>query len=445
MHALLINPWIYDFKCYDFWIKPHGLLRIATILKNNNFSVDLIDCMDRFDIEMKNYKAKNDEYGKGKFYYEEVAKPDIYSKIPRKYKRYGMPVEIFKNKLRKIQKPDVIIVTSSMTYNYEGVFLIIDILKEFFESTKIILGGTYATLCTEHAIKNSNANFVWKGSLEKSFFRILTRYTKKVVDCDENLNEILPDYSFYKTTPYVAVRMTYGCPFHCTYCAIKSFYDGYYQRKKQNVLQELKKYADAGILDIAFYDDALLYKSFYIKSILKEIIKENLKFRFHTPNGLHASYIDEELAKLLKSSGFVDLRVSLETSDYELQKKTGGKVSDEIFKRALKNLKNAGFTGSDIGVYILAGLPGQNYNSVLKDVNYLIDKKVKIKLANYSPIPGTVDFFKIRPNVRAQLAAEPLKQNELYFLTINTDFTWEDNEKIKMTINEYNNSLNPTG
>ncbi len=112
MHALLVNPWIYDFKCHDFWIKPHGLLRIATILKENNFTVDLIDCMDRFADDMKNFKAEDDEYGRGKFYYEELAKPDVYAKIPRKYKRYGMPVTLFKKKLEEIQKPDIILVTS---------------------------------------------------------------------------------------------------------------------------------------------------------------------------------------------------------------------------------------------------------------------------------------------------------------------------------------------
>lgn len=441
MHALLINPWIYDFKCYDFWMKPHGLLRIATILKNNNFSVDLIDCMDRFSEEMKNYEQKHDEYGKGHFYSEEISKPDIYIKIPRKYKRYGMPVDLFKNKIEKLQKPDIILITSSMTYNYEGVFLAIDILKEKFETTKIILGGIYATLCTEHAKKHSKANFVWNGPVENSFFRLLKQYTGKTIEHDGNLNEVLPDYSFYKDTPYAAVRLSYGCPFNCTYCAIKNFHGNYYQRQKENVLKELKNYAEKGIQDIAFYDDALLYKNFYIKSVLKEIIKENFKFRFHTPNGLHAVYIDIEMAELLKNAGFVDLRISLESSDYELQKITGGKVNDGSFKNALYNLKNAGFKGNDTGVYILAGLPGQNYQYVLKDVQYLMDKKVKIKLANYSPIPGTVDFLKIKSDIRAQIAAEPLKQNEHYFLTLNTDFTWEDNEKIKLIINEYNKTL----
>jgi len=28
-NILLINPWIYDFAAYDFWMKPLGLLTLA--------------------------------------------------------------------------------------------------------------------------------------------------------------------------------------------------------------------------------------------------------------------------------------------------------------------------------------------------------------------------------------------------------------------------------
>jgi hypothetical protein len=30
---LLINPWIYDFAAYDFWIKPMGLMMLGAILR----------------------------------------------------------------------------------------------------------------------------------------------------------------------------------------------------------------------------------------------------------------------------------------------------------------------------------------------------------------------------------------------------------------------------
>jgi hypothetical protein len=29
LKILLVNPPIYDFSAYDFWLKPYGLLRVA--------------------------------------------------------------------------------------------------------------------------------------------------------------------------------------------------------------------------------------------------------------------------------------------------------------------------------------------------------------------------------------------------------------------------------
>jgi hypothetical protein len=42
MRALLVNPWVYDFKAFDFWNKPVGLLIVANILKKIGFEPKLI-------------------------------------------------------------------------------------------------------------------------------------------------------------------------------------------------------------------------------------------------------------------------------------------------------------------------------------------------------------------------------------------------------------------
>jgi hypothetical protein len=48
-NVLLINPWIYDFTAYDFWLKPLGLLYIAALLgRHGSFRLSFIDCLDRF-------------------------------------------------------------------------------------------------------------------------------------------------------------------------------------------------------------------------------------------------------------------------------------------------------------------------------------------------------------------------------------------------------------
>jgi len=441
--ALLINPWICDFKCHDFWVKPYGLLRISTYLKQNGFETFLIDCMDRHDPAMAAYGIKDRRYGRGDFYQEELSKPEPYKKVPRKYKRYGFPVEVFKKKLEAVPAPDIVLAASSVTYSYEGVLLAINLVKERFPAAKIILGGIYATLCHEHAQRHSGALNAWKGGINNNFVAMLNAYARSQVKnlAEGGLAETTPDYSFYPGTPYRSVKFTQGCPFSCTYCAIKQFGDGYYQRKQEGIIKELEGYAQRGIKEIAFYDDALLYKNYFVKSVLKETVKRGLKFNFHASNGLHAAYIDGEMAALMKQCNFIEPKVSLETSNDAIQKATGGKVTNEAFEKAVNCLKKAGYAGNDIGVFILNGMPGQDEKSVMADVSYLIKSGLKIRHSVYSPIPGTMDFLKLKNEVRLELAAEPLKQNEYYFLTINKDYDWEANLRVKAAIDAHNTKL----
>jgi radical SAM superfamily enzyme YgiQ (UPF0313 family) len=433
--ALLVNPWVYDFKCHDFWIKPFGLLRLSSFLKENGFEVDLIDCMDRLDPDAPAEFRVSDEMGRGAFYSEEIAKPAVYNRVPRKYKRYGLPVEAFKRKLETLVRPDIIFTGSSMTYNYEGVILANSLLKEKF-SRPVVLGGIYPTLCREHAQKYSGADHIWTGEINNSFIMLVNRLCPARLDLkqDKDFNELAPDYTLYKEIGSVAVKFTRGCPFSCSYCAIKSFSADFYQRQPEKIFKELDYYKGRSVKNIAFYDDALIYKNFFIKGILREIIKRGYGFNFHTPNGLHAAYIDDELAKLMKDAGFRELRISLESTDYNIQKQTGSKVNNNVFKEAVDRLRKAGFNDNDIGVYTLAGLPGQTYDMVMKDVEYIGNMGLRIKIANYSPIPGTVDFMKIKPDYKAELTREPLMQNEFYFLMINPEYDWEANNKVKQAI-----------
>ena len=73
--ALLVYPWIYDFAAYDLWLKPLGLLYIASILRNLGVKVSFIDCLDRHHESLSPSSGNSvslQKYGCGRYYYEEV-------------------------------------------------------------------------------------------------------------------------------------------------------------------------------------------------------------------------------------------------------------------------------------------------------------------------------------------------------------------------------------
>ena len=119
-HILLVNPWIHDFAAYDFWAKPMGLLTIASQLRYHDLSVSYIDCLDRFHPRASQTDPFA-RYGRGPFLKTRIAKPSVLGDIPRNFSRYGLKPQWLRADLAALPRPDLIFVTSLMTYWYTGV------------------------------------------------------------------------------------------------------------------------------------------------------------------------------------------------------------------------------------------------------------------------------------------------------------------------------------
>jgi len=248
LDLLLINPWIYDFTAYDFWSKPLGLLYIASILRENNYRINYIDCVDCNNPEILEFPQKRfprkDEFGRGSFYKEEVKKPEVIKNIPRRFSRYGITEDIFRQELKKIPPPQAVLITSIMTYWYPGVFRVIQIIKQAFPGVPIILGGIYATLCFDHASKFSGADYVIAGNEIKDLLRILEQITKNKIKYSETGKGLdclpYPAWDLYPNLDYICLLSSQGCPFRCSYCASFKINPKLEFRNPEKVANEIK-------------------------------------------------------------------------------------------------------------------------------------------------------------------------------------------------------------
>ncbi len=398
MKILLINPWITDFAAYDFWIKPLGLLYIGAFLKERGHEIRMVDCMDRFQACAGiNLKRDSIKYNTGKFHREIITKPDILKQVKRHYYRYGIPVDSFQNLVKTGQKPDVILITSGMTYWYVGIREVVLQLRKIFPGIPVALGGIYATLCEDHARKYCDADVVITGSSPSKIVDIVEFFGEGKSD-----GTILPDtfdawpeplWDLYGTLKTSMVLTTRGCPLNCTVCASKILFDGYERRDPVDAARSIINLADRGVKDIAFCDDALLIDTERHAVPMFEILASaNASVRLHTPNGLHVREVTPDVARLMKQAGFVTIRLSLETVLKERMSDFSHKVSREEFKSSVDALYSAGFTADDLGAYILVGLPGQTMEEVLGSIKFVFDTGVKVRPALFSPVPGTVEF-----------------------------------------------------
>lgn len=427
--CLLINPWIYDFSAINLWSRPLGLLRVAEYLSRFDLDLAFIDCTDAY--------RKIGKFGTGKYPRRIVEKPEVLKSVPKKFARYGIPVNEFREKVKKLLPRDIVLVTSIMSYWYPGVQKVIEIVKSLSPETPVILGGIYATLYYRHAMENSGADYVFAGYINKNFKGAMENFGCRLTEKNRPLSYYKLD--LYSQIPFAPVLTSTGCPYRCSYCAASLLYDGFVQLDPSHVINEIKELYGIGVRDFAFYDDALLVNAgSRLKVVLREVIKSGMEIRFHCPNGIHARFIDDELAGLMFKSGFTTLRLSLETVNSERQLKTGGKITSDIFISAVRNLKRAGFTKEQVGVYLMYGLPGQTLDEVGEGVAFLKGLGVRINLTEFSPIPGTSSWEELRNKGVITDDIDPLLTNNSVYSYLYSGYEPEAIAGLKLDVKEYN-------
>jgi len=430
LNILLINPWIYDFAAFNLWSRPLGLLKVAEYLSCFDTGLIFIDCTDSGEIK---------KYGTGKYRSEAIEKGTLLKGVPREYKRYGIRLEEFVERIKGAIPIDLVFMTSGMSYWYPGVQKAIEIVRDILGDVPIILGGIYATLYPGHASLNSGADFIYQGTLNEGINFAVNTFGFRL----KRKGQCVPYYKLdlYQTYPFAPVLTSTGCPFRCSYCASMLLADTYRRRPPELVVEEVGDLMAKGVLDFAFYDDALFADSeHHIKPILRAIRLICPGVRFHAPNGVHARFMDQELACLMKDVNFRTIRLGLETVDGSGQKKTGDKVNNREIERAVACLKKEGFSKGEIGVYLMYGLPGQQWEEVMEGVRFLKTLGVSIYLTEFSPIKGTQSWTDLVQKGAIHDSLDPLLTNNTVFSYLYSGYNARDIEFIKLEVKK-NNTL----
>ena len=393
LQALLVHPPIFDFTAYDFWLRPYGMMRAAAQIANS--------C--RFTFFDYLTTIKKDSWGRGRIEGKIIEKPEAFRDIPRRFHRFGRPRAEFQELLRS-RDFDVALIQTSMTYWYPGVREVIEDIRALQPATKIVLGGVYATICAEHAA-NLGADLIIRGANLDPLYQLLAI---------EPPRERNPVYVAKENADVGILKLSDGCPFHCTYCAAPMMWKGFTPRSLDDCVEDFRHLTTAGAKNIAFYDDALLCCAdetlLPFLDAASSIINGDRQVQFHTPNALNARFITPELAKRMVKAGFAGFFLGFESGAEAWQAATGGKVSGDEFESAVNYLREAG--ASAIFAYIIAGHPDAEAQELENSIHFVRRLGVRIMLSEFSPIPGTPDGLKCTP--WADLS-EPLSHNKTAF------------------------------
>ncbi|MHC5179114.1 MAG: B12-binding domain-containing radical SAM protein, partial [Planctomycetota bacterium] len=402
---LLVNPPIYDFAAYDFWLKPYGMLRVGGLLRPIA-DLSLFDYTDRlhpaFDPAVK---EKTDEFSKGPYPFEKIPNPDSLKDIPRYYRRFGMPRKVFHDFLSKNNSFDFVLIQTVMTYWTPGYREVIEDIRQFCPKAKIVLGGFYATACCDHA-KSLGADTVIAGDDLDPLWKLIGQKPPAEPQT--------PAWKLYPKLEAAVMTLTHGCPFKCSYCYVPQSGRKFKARPLNECLAELKHLVNLGAKNIAFYDDALLYQpEQIITPFLQAVIDNRIDVNFHTPNAMHARFITPELSDLMVRAGFKTFYLGFESRSEAFHKETGsGKVVSDELAAAVEYLKAAGADPNLICAYEILGHPLGDVQQLEESMRFANSLGIRIMLSDFSPIPGTPDGELCRKYTDLN---EPLNHNKTAF------------------------------
>ncbi|KPJ77144.1 MAG: radical SAM protein [Deltaproteobacteria bacterium SG8_13] len=429
-HILCINPWIHDFAAYDFWAKPLGLLTLAAICRLHGCRVSYLDCLDRFHPRAPHADPFL-RYGRGPYLKTPIPKPPGLSDVRRRYCRYGIRPQWLLSDLRALPRPDLILVTSLMTYWYPGLQETVRLLRTVFPETPVLVGGIYATLCSDHCRSQIDADEVVTGGGEALLLDLIGKYTGHRATLQFDPQQLdsypYPALDLQHCVNYVPLLTSKGCPFSCAYCASRRLNPNRITRNPEAVAEEIGFWHAAhGVKDFIFYDDALLMDmETHAGPIFEAVASSGINVRFHTPNALHIRWIDSKAARLMKRAGFETIRLGLETAGFGDRRKFDWKVTATEFHSAVACLNKAGFTARQIGVYLLVGLPGQKTTSIEASIQIVRRSGATPILATYSPIPHTALWPQAVAASRYDLKADPVFCNNAVMPCQRETFSWQ--------------------
>jgi radical SAM superfamily enzyme YgiQ (UPF0313 family) len=175
-----------------------------------------------------------------------------------------------------------------------------------------------------------------------------------------------------KAYPYARITTSRGCPFNCVFCQVKQIAGNEFRaRSINNVLEEIQFLKDKyGIKSIIFDDDNLLVDRERSIDLFQGMIDRGLAMPW-VMIATAVFKLDEELIKLMKTSGCDYIDIAIETGTERVMKEIIHKpVNFGYAKRMVKFARS-------IGIYVAAnfiiGFPTETWNEIRRTLKMAED------------------------------------------------------------------------
>lgn len=205
---------------------------------------------------------------------------------------------------------------------------------------------------------------------------------KKLIGFPKGYN--LPLFS-YVMTPGATMITSRGCLYQCSYCDRSVFKHGFRYNSGEYVYEHMRHLrTDFGVRHINIYDDLFTTNRERISELCDRLISRPLGMQFNC--AVRVGHVDDQLLKMLKAAGFLQLSLGIETGDPDLMKIHKPGVKIEKVRETVKRIQANGLRAK--GLFMM-GLPGETGDSIRKTSDFVLSLGLDdMNMSKFTPFPG---------------------------------------------------------
>ncbi len=270
------------------------------------------------------------------------------------------------------ESPDIVGMTA-LSANVSGALQLSHAIKRYAPKIKIIMGGVHVTATRPERIENIDC--VVYGEGERAFVDLLQMIRRSEPLPYNYSTELLKDidiipawdlidlsaYKFFapfKKRRQAVVYWSRGCPFNCVFCsnAVWRFKNPRVRyRTSRNIIEELlllKNNYNVG--EVYVFDDEINTNPEWLKGVVEEIIRNNLKIYWKCQARASASLISYDLLLKMREAGCWQIAWGIESGSNRVLSGIRKRLKIEEVLHALRLSKKAGIVNQ--GLFMLGNI-----------------------------------------------------------------------------------------
>lgn len=286
-----------------------------------------------------------------------------------------------------MERPNVV-AFSTYIWNIEMIKRLSNLIKLVDEDIEILYGGPEVSYDSQNILKELNGEYIIEGEGEKTYREFVEyKLGERVINSIRglyykangeiafngkrplmNMNEIVFPYEKdenldNKIVYYEASR---GCPFNCKYC-LSSTIHGVRFLDVERVKKELKYFIDKEVRLVKFVDRTFNCNHKFTMAIWDFLINQDTNTQFHFE--ISADILKSEELELLRKApkDRFQFEVGVQTTNDDVLNRINRFVNFSDIKEKVDELLQIRNIKQHLD--LIAGLPGEDYNSFKKSFN----------------------------------------------------------------------------